>query len=193
MLLVVLVLAVLLLVFPGASLFRHTPTYSFTASFKPEKSLAGPSLFYHPIVETMNNEAAKQVKNIMLIDDNEIDLFIASKTIINSGFKGKIITHTCGPAALKELLEKATSLDGIPELIFLDIQMPDMNGFEFLEEFKRLDAAIRNKIRIVMLTSSADCNDLKRAIEEPAVQKFMNKPLTSVQVIETLVQIQGHE
>lgn len=162
--------------------------YTFVSWSKPVKI----GSFYHPIVETMNNEMTIQVKSIMLVDDNEIDLFIAAKAISNSGFKGKIATYTSGAAALKELVEGSNSPDGIPELIFLDIQMPDMNGFEFLEEFKRLDAAIRNNIRVVMLTSSADSNDMKRAIEEPAVKKFMNKPLTSVQVIETLVQIQGH-
>jgi len=192
MLLVVLVLAVLLWVLTPAYLFGYAQAGSLSASFNPEKELAKGSLFYNPIVETMNNEAAIKVKSIMLIDDNEIDLFIASKTISSSGFKGKIITHTSAPAALRELNERSNAAEGIPELIFLDIQMPDMTGFEFIEKFKCMDDSLRNRIRIVILTSSADSNDMKRAIEEPTVRKFMNKPLTSGQVIETLAQIQGH-
>lgn len=159
-------------------------------SLDPEAALL-PNHF-HPIVETMNNEAPVQVSTVMIIDDCEIDIFIASRTLVNSGFTGKIITKKSAKEALTYLSANAHTPSEIPDLIFLDILMPRQNGFDFLEEFRLLDAAVKNKASIVMLSSSSDVEDLKRSIANRYVRKFVTKPITLDQVSETLEEIQSY-
>ncbi len=146
---------------------------------------------YHSIMETMNNESAIKVKTILLIDDNEMDLMVIRQTITSTGFRGNLLSEKSGASALEYLKKNSDSPDKLPDLIFLDIYMPEMNGFEFLDEFALLPPAIRNKSAIVMLTSSSDANDLKRSIESRFVRKFINKPLTPDEVITTLAEIQA--
>lgn len=112
----------------------------------------------------------------MLIDDNELDNFINKKLIENEQFAGEVTVHQSAQAALDEL--KSISPANLPDLIFLDIMMPHMDGFGFLAEFDKLDESIRNKSRIIMLSTSESFKDLNKANQSKYVYKFLNKPLT---------------
>jgi CheY-like chemotaxis protein len=121
-------------------------------------------------------------KKIMLIDDNEIDNLINQKMIEASGIGERIMVHSGAKSALESLrnLEKLTDAPEqlLPELIFLDIDMPIMDGFQFLEEFDRLSDAIKNYTKVVMLTSSMNPQDLSKAKKSVYVKKYLNKPLS---------------
>ncbi len=119
---------------------------------------------------------------VMLIDDSELDNFINEQTIKANAFAGKIYVHTSGKSAL-EFFSNLISLgekyiDIHPQVIFLDINMPMMDGFQFIEQFKRTVENFMKNTQIVILTSSVYHEDSQRARNISDKIIFLNKPLT---------------
>ncbi len=117
----------------------------------------------------------------MLIDDNEIDNLINQKMIEASSITENIYTHTGAKSAIEFLknMEKMDVADKVlPDVIFLDIDMPLMDGFQFLDEFANLTQITRKKCRIIMLTSSINPQDFNRAKKYENVKLYLNKPLS---------------
>jgi CheY-like chemotaxis protein len=115
---------------------------------------------------------------VLLIDDNDIVNFISRKTMEDCVFAEHIAEYTSGKKALKYLERLTKNEDMIPDLIFLDIKMQLMDGFEFLDQFEFLPDPVKKKTKIVMLTSSLLENDRKRALAHRNVIEFLNKPVT---------------
>jgi CheY-like chemotaxis protein len=117
----------------------------------------------------------RKLNSILLIDDDPDDNFF-HQIIIN---KMNIVNHI--EIAINGIegiayLKKENQIP--PEIIFLDLNMPKMNGWEFLEEYKHLDLLVKAKVLIVILTTSANPDHIKRAKEIQAVTGFETKPLT---------------
>ncbi|MBW6498830.1 MAG: response regulator [Bacteroidales bacterium] len=126
------------------------------------------------------------VKNLLLIDDSDIDNMVNRKIVERCHFAENITVKKNARAGLEYLNDTLGSNPALlPELIFLDIRMPDMDGFGFLEIFQFLDPAIRQHCKIAMLSSSIDADDYRRAVENPFVISFVNKPL-SVQALQEI-------
>ncbi len=120
-------------------------------------------------------------KNILLVDDDKIFNFLTEKTISSLGFANEIHFALNGEQAL-ELLELYKSGElAKPDIIFLDLDMPVMNGYEFLQEFQKMDLPNKNSITIVVLTSSADPQDLKRS-KELGIKYYFQKPLSKDEI-----------
>ena len=120
-------------------------------------------------------------KIVMLVDDTELDNFINQKIIESSFFAEKIYTNTSGQSALEFLKNLAVNKKLvqalIPDLIFLDINMPLMDGFQFMDEYCKLQKEIRGKTKIVILTTSISDRDKEMATKYGEAISFINKPL----------------
>jgi CheY-like chemotaxis protein len=116
---------------------------------------------------------------VMLVDDNELDNFINKKLVESDSFCGAATIHTSAQSALDHLKSKSGSPAEVPDIIFLDIMMPEMDGFGFLDEFDKLPDSVKTKSRIVMLSTSDSFKDLNRANQNKYVKRFLNKPLNA--------------
>lgn len=118
-------------------------------------------------------------KKVMLIDDNEIDLRINAKIISLAKLFDEIILCHSGSEALDYIHKHLPKEESLPDFILLDIQMPDMNGFEFLEHYKRLPESFTKKCPVAMLSSTLDFGDIKKAEANLYVVKLLKKPLSA--------------
>lgn len=116
-------------------------------------------------------------KTVLLIDDNFVDLKINSKIIELSNLFDEIITCQSGEEGLEYLSKVLNNNGKLPELILLDIQMPDMDGFEFLELYRKLPKKLADNCLIAMLSSTLDFGDIKKAEANLHVVKLLKKPL----------------
>jgi CheY-like chemotaxis protein len=121
----------------------------------------------------------KQLNSILLIDDDEATNYLHQLAIKKAGCTGYIHVSNNGREALDYLKEVATGKYPVPELIFLDINMPVMDGWEFLEHYNTLPPNIKAKAVLMMLTASINPDDEQRATSNPDVSGFRNKPLNA--------------
>jgi len=130
--------------------------------------------------------AGKKYHTVMLIDDNEIDNLINQKMIEAASIAENIYTHTGAKSAIEFLrnMEKLEVADKVlPDVIFLDIDMPLMDGFQFLDEFEKLTNVAKKKCKIVMLTSSINPQDFNRSKKYENVRLYHNKPLSHDRIV----------
>jgi len=118
-----------------------------------------------------------KVKHVLLIDDNDIDNYINNHIVKKSKISDKISIKNSAIKALEYLESIKDNVEEFPDLIFLDIGMPIMNGFDFLEELVKFPIVVNNQCSVVMLTSSNDKNDIERAKQFFVVKEYLIKPL----------------
>lgn len=115
---------------------------------------------------------------ILLIDDDPDDNFIHQLTIDESKQCDQVRVVTSGIQALTYLQETSHPDYIKPNVIVVDVNMPSMNGFEFLAEYTQLDAQLKGQVVVVMLTTSMSALDRQRANSLPEINLFRSKPLT---------------
>lgn len=121
------------------------------------------------------------INRVLLIDDETVDLMIYKRVLNKSGMIDDVKSFSYAEEALHYLAENDG--EGV-DLIFLDINMPRMNGFEFLEAYEKAIGSGRSVPVMIMLTTSLADSDRQRAESCNLVKGFFNKPLTVDQVIE---------
>lgn len=116
----------------------------------------------------------------LVIDDNYIDNLVTRRLLEICNFAKNIIL-TESPEDAIESLRNGTV---VPDVIFLDIRMPLMDGFEFMQEFEKLDISKKN-VKIYLLSSSLDPSDIQRSSDNEYITQLIHKPLTR-QILEGL-------
>ena len=123
--------------------------------------------------------------SILLIDDSYIDRIVAGMLIKNTFGVSNVYEVPGGKKAI-EFLTAGNYNRNERLIILLDIKMPEMSGFEFLNEFERLSAEIRQNAEIIMLSSTIDPDDIEKAEQHPMVTKLLSKPLSIYELKEAI-------
>lgn len=129
----------------------------------------------------------KTIDLVMLVDDNDTDNFISKRIIEITKFARRVEVMSSGKSALDYLKENQTNGDNLPNIIFLDISMPIVDGFVFLYEFEKFNELVRNKCKVIILSSSDNKRDIDKIVNNNHVIKFITKPLTEVALDEIKV------
>jgi CheY-like chemotaxis protein len=123
-------------------------------------------------------------RQVMLLDDNELDNFINEKVIEANHFSEKVYVNSSGKSALEFLnnlvVSGSAASELYPQAIFIDINMPMMDGFQFIDHLKKIDGEKIKTCKLVILTSSIYPEDRAKAMEIGENITFLNKPLTEV-------------
>ncbi len=116
--------------------------------------------------------------SVLLVDDDEINNFISIKLIKKVLLDAEIVACLNGRYAIDQLIHiQETQPDQMPDFILLDINMPIMNGWEFLDTYERLNIDPHGKSKIYIISSSVFSNDINKAKSYPVVKDFVSKPL----------------
>lgn len=124
----------------------------------------------------MNSVFKKQ--KLLLVDDDAIFVEIAKRTIEKTGAVESLKVFQDGEGAISFLKEHQKEPDLIPDFIFLDINMPFMDGWQFLEEYANFVTLLSKQPAIYMVSSSVDDSDVRRAKEIPLVKDYITKPVS---------------
>ena len=117
-----------------------------------------------------------EIKCILLVDDDQIANYLHKNFISKIAVIDNIKTANNGEQALDILSNSVNEIKFLPEIIFLDINMPVCDGFEFMESFNKLDIPEKSKVDIVVVTSSSNNSDITR-MEDLGIKYYLNKPL----------------
>jgi CheY-like chemotaxis protein len=117
---------------------------------------------------------------VMLVDDNDTDNFISKRIIEITKFADEVVIKNSGKSALEYLEDHKSHHEKLPDLIFLDINMPIVDGFVFLYEFEKFDYLIKDKCKVIILSSSDNKRDIDKIVNNDHVIKFITKPLTEI-------------
>ncbi|MEJ7692489.1 response regulator [Daejeonella sp.] len=131
--------------------------------------------------------AFEKLNSVLCVNDNDITLFILKRTISNANFAEKIIEKKDGSQALtycQQLIDTNEYQDGnYPKVIFLDLHMPVMDGWEFLDQFSTHIWPYFKETKIVITSQSIDTSESVRASQHPFVIDFHNEAMTTQYLI----------
>jgi len=130
--------------------------------------------------------------SFIVIDDSELDCFVTQKFLELSTKNVTITTFQNAEYALEVIRENTVGDNPVPTIILLDLQMPFMNGFDFVEEFEKFPAELKKNYRIAVLTVLTSANnpaDIHKILTYPTVNSIIEKPLTKEKLLSLLIQV----
>lgn len=128
----------------------------------------------------------KKIKTLCLVDDDDIFQLITQRVIAQTNLVDTIKVFSNGLDAMDFLKSVAKNAAQLPEIILLDLNMPVMDGWEFLEEFTLLKPRLEKKITIYVVSSSIAPSDIQRAEAINEVTDYIVKPITTEKLLDML-------
>jgi CheY-like chemotaxis protein len=122
--------------------------------------------------------------NLLVIDDDDINIFIIKKIVEKTGYDIEMVARSNGQQAVDYLNETILQKKTLPHLVLIDINMPVMNGWEFIEAYETL--GIEQKVDMYILSSSVYENDIEKTKGYKAVKGFISKPLSMERLSELI-------
>lgn len=129
--------------------------------------------------------------HILLVDDDRIYQFAARKTIEATGYADSILIYSNGEEAINYLRQSLKNNITLPDVIFLDVNMPIMNGWEFLDEYTRLKEDVSKPVLIYVVSSSVDEFDVNKSRQYDSVKGYIVKPVLREKFKQILSSIQA--
>jgi len=120
----------------------------------------------------------KKVNSTCIIDDDPIFIYGTKRIMKESNFANEILVYNNGQDAIDGLLEISNQDKELPDIIFLDLNMPLMTGWEFLEAFVKIPMQKREKVVIYIVSSSVDPRDLQKVQDYNIIHKYILKPVS---------------
>ena len=127
------------------------------------------------------------MKSILLIDDEDINLFILQNLLRLSKIDAEIVFFNTSRKGINHLQDLIDRGEKFPDLILLDIEMPVMNGWDFLEMYKQFDKTYTYGCKVIIFTTSIVEQDMAKAKSYQEVEDFVNKPMT-IEMLKTIQQ-----
>ena len=125
----------------------------------------------------------KQIK-ILLADDDPIFVFLTKKTIEKTGIDAEIVVFGDGEGAINYLTRNQENGESLPDIIFIDINMPVMDGWEFTEQYSQLRPLLNKDIYMYLLSSTISPHDFDRIRNIQVVTEALIKPLVAAKIKE---------
>ncbi len=131
----------------------------------------------------------KPIQQVCVIDDDEIYIYLIKKSLASLKLENSVNAFSNGAEALKGLQSLIEQQQPIPEIIFLDINMPIMDGWEFLTAFRDIQTQLSQKIPIYIISSSIATEDKEKAKHFPEIMGYLSKPV-ELETLASIVQLQ---
>lgn len=117
-------------------------------------------------------------KSVCIIDDDSIFVYIAKRLLKESNFNDHILVFENGKEGIEGLLRLVKDEKEIPSIIFLDLSMPIMSGWEFLDSFANAQIPNKEELKIIVMSSSINPNEIQKIKAYPMVADYIVKPIT---------------
>lgn len=131
----------------------------------------------------------KKIETFCIVDDDDIYQFTTSLLLKKTDLVNKIIVFSNGLKAINFLKDEMGNKENIPDVLFLDINMPVMDGWEFLEEYLLIKPMMPKTVVIYMVSSSVDEKDVLKAKSISALSGYLVKPISSQNIMEVILEI----
>jgi len=125
------------------------------------------------------------IQTACIIDDDRTFIFVTNHLIKSNKLCEVVLSYENGQVAIDQLKARIENQESFPEIILLDINMPALDGWEFLEEFKKMKAMLPKAVRIYLVSSSIDERDVERSMSCSDVSDYIVKPVR----LDTLIKL----